>query len=185
MTTTMIGDKMSILYIGEVGYRHSGMYTCRAQNDAGTVSHSAELKVNGELFNRGHWKYFYFAELPEIIPFSFGSEAINQGKFAQLTCVISSGDEPLRITWSLKGDVISSDPIMSTTMVGTRMSTLMISSVSYRHSGVYTCRASNPAGSVTYSTQLRVNGEFTKRHRKHWNYCICRTTRNCSIFVWV
>ena len=27
-----------------------------------------------------------FTELPEIVPFSFGGKAINQGQFAQLPC---------------------------------------------------------------------------------------------------
>ena len=35
---------------------------------------------------------------------------------------------------------------------------LIISSVDYSHVGEYTCRASNPAGSVTHSANLVVNG---------------------------
>ena len=99
-----------------------------------------------------------FTEKPEIVPFSFGFDTIDQGKFAQLSCVVSSGDMPITITWSLKGDIISSDPTMTTTMLGRQMSMLVISSVDYQHSGVYTCRAENPAGTTTYSTELKVNG---------------------------
>ena len=102
-----------------------------------------------------------FAEKPDIVPFSFGRETIDQGNLAQLTCVISSGDMPLTITWSLKGDLISSDPTMSTTMIGRQMSMLVIQSVDYQHSGTYTCRAENPAGITTYSTDLKVNGNFS------------------------
>ena len=36
---------------------------------------------------------------------------------------------------------------------------LVISSVDYSHVGEYTCRATNPAGSVTHSANLRVNGK--------------------------
>ena len=50
---------------------------------------------------------FLFTEKPEIVPFSFGFDRIDQGRLAQLTCVISHGDMPLKITWSLKGDLIS------------------------------------------------------------------------------
>ena len=100
-----------------------------------------------------------FTEPPEIVPFSFGSETIDQGKFAQLMCVVRSGDLPLSITWSLKGDTINSDPVISTTMLGTQSSILMITNVDYQHSGVYTCRVENPAGISTYSAELSVNGK--------------------------
>ena len=71
---------------------------------------------------------------------------------------------PISITWSLKGDIINSDPTLSTTMLGTQASILMISSVDYQHSGVYTCRAENSAGISSYSTELKVNGNFKERH---------------------
>ncbi len=83
---------------------------------------------------------------------------MNEGEYAQVTCSISKGDEPLKISWSLKGDVISSEPSLTTTMIGTRTSILIISSVGYRHSGHYTCHASNKAGSAKYTTELLVNG---------------------------
>ena len=85
---------------------------------------------------------------------------MNQGDFAQLTCVIARGDRPLSITWSLKGDIINSDPTLTTTMLGTQTSILMISSVDYTHSGVYTCRAENSAGIITHSAELLVNGNL-------------------------
>ena len=88
---------------------------------------------------------------------------VNQGDFAQLTCVVSRGDRPLSITWSLKGDIINSDPTLTTTMLGTQLSMLVISSVDYTHSGVYTCRAENPAGVTTHSAELLVNGN-KERH---------------------
>ena len=102
-----------------------------------------------------------FTELPEIIPFSFGKDVVNQGEFTQLTCVVSKGDKPLTITWSLKGDIINSDPTLTTTMLGSQASMLVITAVDYQHSGVYTCRAENAAGIATYSAELTVNGIFT------------------------
>ena len=99
-----------------------------------------------------------FTEKPDIVPFSFGREVVNQGEFAQLICVVSRGDQPLSITWSLKGDIVSSDPVLSTTMIGQQTSLLIITSVDYQHSGQYTCRAENKAGVTSHSAQLLVNG---------------------------
>ena len=66
---------------------------------------------------------------------------------------------PITITWSLKGQELNSGPSVTTTMVGTRTSMLIISSVDFTHIGEYTCRATNNAGSVTHSAVLRVNGK--------------------------
>lgn len=156
MTTSMIGSQISLLNIKHVDYRHSGVFTCRATNSAGSVTHSAQLKVNGTV-RRGSGNIL-IAEKPDIVPFSFGREVVNQGEFAQLICVVSRGDEPLSITWSLKGEIVSSDPVLSTSMLGQRTSLLSISRVDYQHSGVYTCRAENSAGFSSHSARLLVNG---------------------------
>ena len=105
-----------------------------------------------------------FTEPPHIVPFSFGDHPVNQGESAQLMCAVNKGDRPLTITWSLKGDIVSSDPDLTTTMLGTQTSILMISSVDYQHSGAYTCRAENSAGITTHSAELKVNGILTERH---------------------
>ena len=99
-----------------------------------------------------------FLEPPQIIPFTFGKPVIDSGEFAQLTCVVSKGDMPITITWSLKGQELNSGPSITTNMLGQRASMLVISSVDYSHVGEYTCRATNSAGSVTHSALLRVNG---------------------------
>lgn len=93
------------------------------------------------------------------MPLSFGREILDEGEFAQLICIVSKGDEPLKITWSLKGDDVSSEHGLTTTSLGSRTSMLTISSVGHRHSGTYTCRAQNDAGSVTQSAELKVNGK--------------------------
>ena len=83
---------------------------------------------------------------------------MDEGTYVQIICTVIKGDEPLSISWSLHGDVISSDPSIITTVLGTRSSILTISQVGYRHSGDYSCRVTNPAGSSVHSATLRVNG---------------------------
>ena len=113
-----------------------------------------------------------FSEPPKILPFSFGSNSIKEGGIAQLMCFVNEGDEPLSISWYLKGDTLSSDPSITTTMIGTRTSMLMITNVGYRHSGTYSCRATNHAGSISETAELKVNGrkcegseDFERFHR--------------------
>ena len=103
-------------------------------------------------------KLLSFLEPPRISPFSF-EPVVDSGDFAQITCVVSRGDMPITITWSLKGQELNSGPSITTTQLGQRASMLVISSVDYTHIGEYTCRATNAAGSVTYSVDLNVNGK--------------------------
>ena len=107
--------------------------------------------------------------MPEVIPFTFGEDPVNQGDYAQISCNVRRGDIPLAITWSLKGDIVSSDAVMSTTMIGQKTSILIIESVNYQHSGTYTCRAENLAGVTTFSANLLVNGN------------LCHSTGNIEI----
>ena len=93
------------------------------------------------------------------MPLTFGAELLNEGQFAQVVCIVTQGDEPLAISWSLQGEAVSSEPSLTTTALGTRSSMLTIQSVGYRHSGTYTCTASNKAGSKSESVQLKVNGK--------------------------
>ena len=98
-------------------------------------------------------------EPPTLVPLSFASDVLNEGEFAQLFCFVRTGDEPLTLSWALKGAKISSEPGLTTSSLGTRTSMLTISSVGYRHSGTYTCTAKNNAGSTSQSAELKVNGE--------------------------
>ena len=93
------------------------------------------------------------------MPLNFGSDVLDEGEFAQLLCIVRKGDEPLSISWSLKGATISSGPGLTTASLGTRTSMLTISSVGYRHSGTYTCTAKNNAGVYSQTAELKVNGK--------------------------
>lgn len=92
------------------------------------------------------------------MPMSFGSEVVDEGSFGQLVCTVTKGDPPFSFQWSLHGDVVHTEPGLSTSQIGGRTSMLMINSVGHRHSGQYTCTVSNLAGAISVSTELKVNG---------------------------
>ena len=89
---------------------------------------------------------------------SFGKDVVNEGDFGQLFCSVIRGDPPFTIAWSLQGDIVHSEPGLTTNQIGGRTSMLMITSVGHRHSGEYTCTVSNVAGQASVSTELKVNG---------------------------
>ena len=109
--------------------------------------------------NNGSIFWYFLTEPPEILPFNFGKEVLDEGDFAHVSCIVTKGDMPISMSWSLQGDQVSvSDSSISTSQAGPRASFLSITSVSNRHTGVYTCTASNVAGTSTFSTELKVNG---------------------------
>ena len=109
----------------------------------------------------GLWKetHLVLTEPPVIIPLTLGSDILNEGQFVQILCTVTQGDEPLSIKWSLQGDSVSSEPELTTASLGTRTSMLTIQSVGHRHSGTYTCSASNKGGTRSQSVEVNVNGE--------------------------
>ena len=45
-------------------------------------------------------KNFVSSELPEIGAFSFSKDVMNEGDFAQISCIVTSGDQPLTIFYT-------------------------------------------------------------------------------------
>uniref|UniRef100_T1III8 Down syndrome cell adhesion molecule-like protein Dscam2 n=1 Tax=Strigamia maritima TaxID=126957 RepID=T1III8_STRMM len=137
-----IDEFSSILIVSTITPRHNGKYTCRATNAAGTAIFSTYLAVNVP---------------PKILPFAFQDDQFFKGMRAQIVCVVSQGDLPIRFKW-LKDDKEIS-PIqmgISTREYDDHANSLNIESVSSAHTGNYTCIASNKAASVSHTAQLLV-----------------------------
>ena len=94
---------------------------------------------------------------PDLLPISFGRDVLSQGAFAQASCIVRKGDEPLEFSWTFNGMNISSDLGIVTTSIGTRASMLLISSVGPHHQGTYSCTAKNLGGLRSSSVELKVN----------------------------
>lgn len=76
----------------------------------------------------------------------------------QVTCHVTKGDQPVNITWMFKEEVLRPSLGINTINLGDKTSMLIISSVTDRHMGDYTCQAENRAGLASQSAQLNVHG---------------------------
>ena len=76
----------------------------------------------------------------------------------------------MTVTWTFHGNSISSDLDIMITPIGGRGSNLLIMKIGHRHSGIFTCTASNSAGSSSESIELLVNGNYCQGHRKAFIY---------------
>lgn len=95
---------------------------------------------------------------PMIIPFSY-DEIVNVGDALDLFCQISKGDKPISIKWSFQSfDNNSNDIQINTKSISHKANILSILNASASHSGNYTCTATNNAGSISFSTNITVNG---------------------------
>lgn len=95
---------------------------------------------------------------PTIQQFSFTKLPMNAGEFANLQCIVPTGDLPLNIRWSYPGEEMGGSSGVLAKKVADRVSMLMISVITARHAGEYVCTAENAAGTVSHSTTLTVNG---------------------------
>ena len=102
---------------------------------------------------------FVLSEPPNLLPLNFGQDIMDEGSFAQVSCIVTKGDQPLAISWSFHGSNITSELGITTMPTGPMGSLLMIPSVGHKHRGTYTCKAQNSAGVRSQSVELRVNGK--------------------------
>ncbi|ERL85186.1 hypothetical protein D910_02608, partial [Dendroctonus ponderosae] len=117
-----------------------GFYTCYVTSREGLVARKEiQLIVNAP---------------PVMEPFNFPT-SIQEGGRAQVTCTVTSGDLPIRFLWYK-----DEEPIPASLEVQERAaefySMLVFKNLNSRHTGTYTCVASNAAAQVNYTAQLMV-----------------------------
>lgn len=106
--------------------------------------------------------------LPQINPFVFGEDEVNLDDAVAATCIVTKGDTPIKIWWTIfNNDDVNPRNLTTNDGVviaksGNKLSLLNIESVQRRHRGNYTCWAKNKAGISHYSAQLAINGDFLR-----------------------
>ncbi|XP_047530737.1 Down syndrome cell adhesion molecule-like protein Dscam2 isoform X9 [Vanessa atalanta] len=118
-------------------------YTCVAKNSQGyNARGTLELQV---------------MVVPQIMPFDFGSDPVNDQEMIVVICTVSKGDLPLSIQWYFNGKPLKSDTNGVLLTNAKRTSQLTIESVSHLNQGNYTCAVKNQAGTTNHSAELYVN----------------------------
>lgn len=102
---------------------------------------------------------------PVITPFTFGDTPSNRGEMASVTCLVTQGDLPLDIYWTLNSAlIVTGEDGYNVMRINKRTSLLNIDSLEGIHRGVYKCIANNTAGYSEFVSELNVNGLFYKLH---------------------
>ncbi|XP_021937228.1 Down syndrome cell adhesion molecule-like protein Dscam2 isoform X2 [Zootermopsis nevadensis] len=119
----------------------AGSYVCSVRGNSGELARrEIQLTVNNP---------------PVMEPFFFPS-SLQEGSRAQVTCSISSGDLPIEFAWLKDGQPLPPSLQVEEKKGGAFFTFLVFNQVTSRHSGSYTCVASNSAATVNYTAQLLV-----------------------------
>ncbi|KAH9364301.1 hypothetical protein HPB48_008461 [Haemaphysalis longicornis] len=108
-----LAERVSTMSIEKLSAEDLGNYTCVVSNSAGQDTFTAPLLVE---------------DLPRIQPFSF-PENVNLGDEASVTCVVTRGSKPLRVTWTQDGKVVPNSDRKFAKVLLDNINTLTIRSV--------------------------------------------------------
>lgn len=98
--------------------------------------------------------------MPKLLPFTFGDEPSYLGESNTVQCSLSTGDMPVKFSWTLNGKPLTDIQGVNIASFGKKTSVISIESVDEHHAGNYSCLAENNAGIASHSSILTVKGNF-------------------------
>ncbi|XP_035786671.1 Down syndrome cell adhesion molecule-like protein Dscam2 isoform X3 [Anopheles albimanus] len=143
------GTRYSVADVKHGGYLK--IYTVDPAQDRGPYT----CIVTGPNGDEGRRELQLVVHSPAVIePFSF-PKVMKVGGRAQLTCSVSAGDMPIYFSWKKDGIAIAPDLHISEKKEEF-FSLLVLKDITARHSGRYTCFATNTAAQTSYTAELLV-----------------------------
>ncbi|XP_045772179.1 Down syndrome cell adhesion molecule-like protein Dscam2 isoform X1 [Maniola jurtina] len=118
----------------------AGLYSCRVSAPSGQYA-----QKDVQIFVRNP---------PKIAGFSFPADLV-EGSSIQVLCGITSGDKPVYFSWLKDGQHVPPNLQVQEKSLD-EFSFLIFSHVTSKHSGEYTCVASNSAAEVNHTARLAV-----------------------------
>lgn len=100
----------------------------------------------------------YFIVKPQIEPFTFNLNTINEQNTAKVICTVIAGDLPIEIKWLKDGAELRAGGNRRVMQLDDMMVMLSLSALSVNDSGNYTCLAKNSAGRAEHTASLYVKG---------------------------
>ncbi|CAG2054815.1 unnamed protein product, partial [Timema podura] len=160
-TTYQIGEFDLALRISSVAPHHNGNYTCVAWNEAARSARTALLLVHGMLLLMSPSIVIPFQPQPSsrMLGPRAGTTDLSEGVRAQVTCVIERGDPPFTITWLKDSDPVPTESQWGLKIIGidAHSSTIVVESLTAKHTGNFTCLAKNSVAQVAHTAQLVVS----------------------------
>uniref|UniRef100_A0A1S4GPA3 Uncharacterized protein n=1 Tax=Anopheles gambiae TaxID=7165 RepID=A0A1S4GPA3_ANOGA len=143
------GPRYSVADVKHGGYLK--IYTVDPAQDRGPYT----CIVTGPNGDEGRRELQLVVHSPPVIePFAF-PKIMKVGGRAQLTCSVSAGDMPIYFSWKKDGAPITPD-LQVSEKKEEFFSLLVLKDITARHSGRYTCFATNTAAQTNYTAELLV-----------------------------
>lgn len=141
--------------------RNTASLHCRKTD---VISQFGYLNKRAKTSNLLRTESLSFARLvsvpPKIQPLQSMTNLLREGMRAPISCQILEGDLPITFKWLRNGKPLPLGGGTQTRRIDEFSVSLVIEKVNSRHSGNYTCVASNVAGEESFTVPLTVNGEF-------------------------
>lgn len=155
----------SVLIVESFAREHSGMYTCRAENVAGSVTSTASVQVVEEETQ--------LEEVYEMLSPRFTQRLqpvqLMDGEELVLPCQVIGHPTP-KIQWYRNKEPLQNTPGISIAQEANGQCQLTIAEVFPEDAGEYTCQAMNKIGEASSTVTVIVEGRETQQQFVHLSH---------------